>query len=89
MAYPVFTTEALVIGSTPVKDADKYFFLITKEFGCIGALATGVRLEKSKHRFSLQEGNRILVSLVRGKQFFRIVNTTLESSFSKFSSFKI
>lgn len=82
MSYEIHTTPALILGSIAVADADRYFYLLTRDFGYIGALAKGVRLQKSKLRYALQEGNQVIVSVVRGKQIWRITNASEPLTFA-------
>jgi DNA repair protein RecO (recombination protein O) len=74
MAHHVYTTNALVLDSGPGREADKLYTLLTRDLGKIRATAQGVRLIKSKLRFSLQDFSLLKVSIVRGKEFWRIVN---------------
>ncbi len=72
MAHIVHTTDSLVLGSTPVQDADKLFWLLTKDIGLIFASAKSVREEASKLRYSLQDFSYSKVSLVKGRGLWRI-----------------
>lgn len=74
MSHQIHTTKALVLGSLNISDADKYFYLLTEDFGYIGALAKGIRLEKSKLRYALQEGSATTISLVKGRQIWRVTH---------------
>ncbi len=59
------------------KKLNKLYFLFTKDFGLIFATAQGIRLEKSKLKGHLQDLNISNVSLVKGKDFWRIVSSDL------------
>lgn len=72
MSHAVHTTHSLVLGSAPVQDADKLFWLLTEDFGLIFASAKSVREETSKLRYMLQDLAHARVSLVRGRGFWRI-----------------
>lgn len=72
MAHEVHTTDALVLGNVDVQDADKLFWLLTKDFGLIFASAKSIREEVSKLRYSLQDLTHTQVSLVRGRGMWRI-----------------
>ena len=61
------------MGSSPIGEANKQYQILTKDLGLIRASAQGVRLLKSKLRYSLQEFSIGEVSLVRGKEFWRVV----------------
>jgi DNA repair protein RecO len=70
--YHIYTTEALVCGSFLQGNADKVFLLFTKDLGMLYATAKSVREERSKQRQALQEFSIIRVSLIRGKQGWRV-----------------
>lgn len=82
MSHQIHTTDALVLGSINLSDADKYFYLFTKDFGYVGALAKGIRLEKSKLRYALQDGHATTVSLVQGRQIWRVTHALPENTLS-------
>lgn len=70
--HHIYTTPAFIIHSTPYGEAGKFILLFTREFGMIGALAQGIRLNKSKLRYHLQDYDYSNVSIVRGKEIWRI-----------------
>jgi recombinational DNA repair protein (RecF pathway) len=73
MPHHIYTTRAFVVSSRTTGEANRSFSLFTEELGMIQASAQGVRHEKSKLRYSLQNYQYILVSLVRGRESWRIV----------------
>lgn len=73
MAYRTYTTEALVVGSEEGMAADRSILLFTRDAGLVRARAVSVRLEQSKLRYGLQDLSLVTVSLVRGKQGWRVV----------------
>lgn len=75
--YHLYHTPALVIGNSPRGEGSKVFSLFTRELGLIRAMATSVREERSKLRYGLQEFSLSEVTLVRGKEFWRVTNVTL------------
>jgi DNA repair protein RecO len=89
MAHHIYTTDAFILESQLSGEADRYFTLFTKDFGLIRATARGVRLAKSKLRYSLQELSRSRISLVRGKEVWRITSARIEENlFSKYRNQK-
>lgn len=72
MSYVTYTTEALVCGSYEQNITDKSFLLFTREAGMLFATAKSVRDERSKQRYALQEFSQIRVSLIKGKQGWRV-----------------
>ncbi len=78
MAHHVYNTEGFIIEASNSGEANKFFTVFTKELGMVRATAQGVRLLKSKLRFSLQEFSYAKISLVRGKEVWRITNAKIE-----------
>jgi DNA repair protein RecO (recombination protein O) len=74
MAYHIYTTRALVLSYTPVREADRLYSLLTRDLGLIRAGALAVRKEASKLRGSLEPLTLATVSLVKGKEFWRITS---------------
>ncbi len=72
MSYVTYTTEALVCGSVNRSSADRSFLLFTREAGMLYAEARSVREERSRQRFALQDFSRVHVSIVKGKQTWRV-----------------
>jgi len=73
MAYHIYQTEAFVINERVVGEANKIFYLLTPDLGLIVAVAQGVRLLKSKLRYQIRRYELVHVSLVRGKEVWRLV----------------
>lgn len=80
MSHHVYTTDAFILDSNPSGEANKSYLIFTKELGMIRGTAQGVRLLKSKLRFSLQDFSRASVSTVRGKDIWRVTNAKLTSN---------
>jgi recombinational DNA repair protein (RecF pathway) len=74
VAYHIHNTDAYVLRSIPVGEANTMVFLFTKNLGLIVAIAQGSRLLKSKLRYSLQPFMKTRVSLVKGRSQWRVVN---------------
>lgn len=72
MAYLTYTTKAIVCGTFDRYTSDRSYLLFTREAGMLFAEARSVRMEKSKQRFALQDFSLVRVSLVKGKQTWRI-----------------
>jgi DNA repair protein RecO len=56
-------------------------FIYTREMGMVRALAQGIRLSKSKLRFTLQDFSYVKVDLVRGREIWRVTSARHISSF--------
>ncbi len=80
MAHHVYNTEGFILDSAPSGEASKRYTLFTKDLGMVRAVAQGVRLSKSKLRFSLQDFSLVHVSLVRGKEVWRLTNARSEKN---------
>ena len=72
MSYATYTTEAFVCGTFNRNTADRSYLLFTREAGMLFADAKSVREERSRQRFALQDFSRIRVSLVKGKQGWKV-----------------
>ena len=76
MSHHMYHTEGFVLSSSPTQEANKMFYIFTKELGLVHASAQGVRLLKSKLRYSLQDFYYANISLVRGKDMWRVTNAS-------------
>jgi DNA repair protein RecO (recombination protein O) len=72
--HHIYTTKAIIIKSVPIGEANKYYFLLTESLGFIRASAQGVRLDKSKLKGHLQDFCLIEISLVKGRDIWRIIS---------------
>src|SRR3989344_8971745 len=70
--HHIYTTQAFVIHSSPYGESCKFLLLFTKDFGMIGAVAQGIRLIKSKLRYHIQDYSFSNISIVRGKEVWRL-----------------
>ena len=74
MSHHIYHTKGIVIESFDVKEANKSYWIFTRDLGMVVAAAQGVRLSASKLRFSLQPLSMVDISLVRGRAYWRVVN---------------
>jgi len=72
--YHIHTTHAFVLSVLPSGEKHHFITLFTREFGVIRAKAQSVRVAESKLRYALQEYSYAEVSLVKGKEIWRITN---------------
>jgi DNA repair protein RecO len=77
VSYHIYTTKGLVLSTRPIMEADRIYSILTEDLGLIYARAIGVRKEVSKLRASLEPFSFCSVSLVRGKEYWRITNASL------------
>lgn len=82
--YHLYETRALVLEARPIGEANCFYTILTEEFGLVRASAQGVRLQKSKLAPHLQELSLSDVTLVRGKDVWRITNASrIEDYYAK------
>ena len=80
MAYRHYETEGLVVGHRNLGEANRLYQILTADFGLINVLAQGVRRDRSKLRYHLQNFSFAHLVLVRGREFWRLVGASeLES----------
>ena len=68
-----YESECFVFKSYSDKESSRTYILFSKELGLIYAKAQGIELPASKLRASLEAPAKSKVSLVRGKEIWRIV----------------
>jgi hypothetical protein len=74
MSHHIYHTRGIVIEAINVREANKSYWIFTRDLGMVLAMAQGVRLTASKLRFSLQPLSIAEISLVRGRAGWRVVN---------------
>ncbi len=77
MAHITYKTKAIVLGRSVRGEANMVFSLLTADLGLLYAHGQGVRLERSKLRFSVQDFSVCDVMLVHGKTGWRLTNASL------------
>ena len=73
-----YATDAIVLSRTPVGEAAILVTLLTSELGLIRARAEGLRRPGAKLAHALQTLNESEVTLVRGKEGWRLSGALLE-----------
>lgn len=81
MTHIRYQTEGIILECLDTRESDKYIHIFTEEFGLIRAVARSVRKETSKLRYSLQLLSRVNLSLVKGRDVWRIVGAEEIDSF--------
>ncbi len=81
--HHVYTTEGFVLSGINVGEANRFLKIFTRDFGMIAGSAQGVRHLKSKLRYSLQDFSYASVSIVKGKDAWRIVNAAQKENMSQ------
>ena len=80
MAYHIYTSAAWVLSQKPLREADREYLLLTRELGLLRASATGVRRSTSKLRGALEPYSIVEVSLVKGRERWRLTSASLGRS---------
>jgi len=75
MSYAVYSTRGFILGSSPTGEASKLYSIYTEDFGLIRAKAQGVRLIQSKLRYNLGDYSFCALSLVKGKEVWRVTGS--------------
>ncbi len=78
--YEKYHTEAIVLRSSAVGEADAVLALYTRDFGLVNARAAGGRKEVSKMRYAIQKYAYASISLVRGARGWRAAGARSLSS---------
>src|SRR3989338_3194317 len=75
--YHLYHTSAFILGSAPSGEGSRIFSLFTREMGLISAFAQSAREERSKLRYGLQDFSYSEITLVRGREFWRLTRAEL------------
>lgn len=75
MSYHMYTTKGITLSERPRRESDRVYSILTRDLGLLRATATGVRKGESKLRGMLEPVTLSSVSLVRGKEFWRITSS--------------
>lgn len=78
MSYAVYTTRGFILASGPTGEASKLYTIYSEDFGLIRAKAQGVRLVQSKLRYSLEDYALCNLSLVKGREVWRLTGSQAE-----------
>ena len=70
--HTLHTTSAFVLGNTPHGENNRVYKLFTKKLGYMFAHGQGVRAVHNRNRFALATGKECQVTLVRGRDSWRI-----------------
>jgi DNA repair protein RecO len=79
--YRIYTTPSIILRSFSFAEADKSYEILTREFGLLIADARSVRKIDSKLRYSLCELSECNLSILKGKERWRITSAELGINF--------
>ncbi|MBI2086833.1 MAG: recombination protein O N-terminal domain-containing protein [Candidatus Zambryskibacteria bacterium] len=74
MSYHIYTTRGIILSSRPIGEADRIYSVLTRDLGLVRARAAGVRKNISKLRGVLEPFVLSRISLVRGKDYWRVTS---------------
>ncbi len=69
----MYSTEGIVIKEEDYGEADRFFTILTKDYGKIRVMAKGIRKIKAKLRSGLQVLSQIYLEFVQGKYFYTAI----------------
>jgi recombinational DNA repair protein (RecF pathway) len=70
--HRLITTEAVILHTAPRGESNRVYKVLTRELGLLYAHGQGVRELKSRNRYALQTGQFVFLTLVRGREVWRI-----------------
>ncbi len=79
--HHIYHTEGFILSSRNRGEANKMLTIYTREMGLVRTLVQGVRQNKSKLRFALQDFSYIRADLVRGREMWRVTSAASLNSF--------
>lgn len=82
MSHHLYHTEAIVLKTRNIGESSKLVYLLTKDLGLLVAKAQGVRKINAKLKFGLQEFSVSNVTLVRGKEFWKVIGSEKMHAFA-------
>ena len=78
--YHRYESQCFVLSSYPEKEANRSYVIFSRDLGLISAKAQGVALSASKLRGNLEAPSKVSLSLVKGKEVWRIVGVQAENN---------
>lgn len=81
MSHRLYHTEGFILQYRPRSEDSKMLYLFTPDFGLIVVVAQGVRKETSKLRANITDFSYGHYSLVRGREFWRLVSAEKSNDF--------
>ncbi len=80
--YHIYQTDGWILGSINVGEANRYIDIFTPELGLVRGVAQGVRKLNSKLRYGLQDYSYGKISLVKGREVWRVINAERADQFN-------
>lgn len=82
MAYTIYETKAVILGVRSIQENDLFIRVFSSVFGYITIVAKGVRKAGSKLRGHIKEYGLTTLSVVKGKEMFRLTDAREIFSFA-------
>ncbi len=76
--HALHTTPAFILSSHPHGESNRVHKLFTREFGMLIAHGQGVRELRNRNRYGLRTHALVLVTLVRGREVWRLTSARAE-----------
>jgi len=77
MAHHVYDTDSLILGGIGMGESNRFLTVWTRELGLVRAVGKSVRASHSKLKYHLQDYSYTHVSLVRGREVWRVTGAHL------------
>lgn len=72
--HKIYNTEGIILSTGDIGEANKFITIFSEQYGLISATAQSVREIKSKLKHGLQKFTVANISMVRGREVWRITN---------------
>lgn len=86
--HQIHKTPGFILGHKNIGEANRYFYIYTRDFGLISASAQSVRKGASKLRGHLQDFSLVNLELVRGRELWRITGASIWQKNKEFEFLK-
>jgi len=80
MAHKIYHTDGFILSSLTWGEANRMLIIFTEQLGVISVLAQGVRESRSKMRHHLYQWTPLKLSLVRGREMWRLIGVEVLGS---------
>lgn len=80
MSHHRYETKGFILGRRPYGESALLLSILSRDFGVVPVLVQAAREERSKHRMLLKASSPLGVSLVRGREWWRLVGVRSEEA---------
>ena len=77
MAHHIYNTDCFIFGGVAIGESNRFLTVWTRELGLIRAVSKSLRTSHSKLRYHLQDYSYTHISLVRGRNVWRVTGAHL------------